>query len=240
MVPLTVAIPTMKRFSFLQKSVPQMLENPLITAVVICDETGEDIRQIETTSWGKHPKLRLHQNPKRLGMYYNKRKCMEVSPTEWVAVLDSDNLFPEDFFETIHDLWKKEGANSKTVYASGQILRVFLKTGESEEKTKQFSGLKISKTNWNTVFQMPGWNFLLNDGNWIGHKSLLDAWPTDIKEEQIRATDSLRIVRNFIKEGYTYFIVPDLRYIHTVHDDSEWIKTEAESSYLLATTNWRL
>ncbi len=237
---LTVAIPTMKRFSFLQKSVPQMLDNPLITAVVICDETGEDASQIEKTSWGKHPKLRLHRNIQRLGMYYNKRKCMEVSPTDWVAVLDSDNIFPEEFFETIHDLWNKEGANSKTIYASGQIVRVFLKTGESEEKTKQFSGMTITKGNWNTVLQTPGWNFLLNDGNWIGHKSLLDAWPTDIKEEQIRATDSLRIVRNFIQKGYSYSVVPDLRYIHTVHDDSEWIKTEMESSYLLATTNWRI
>lgn len=237
---LTVAIPTMKRFSFLQKTVPQMLDNPLITAVAICDETGEDVNQIEQTAWGKHPKLRLHRNPKRLGMYYNKRKCMEVSPTEWVAVLDSDNLFPEEFFETIHDLWATEGEDSKTVYASGHIVRVFLKTGESEEKTGQFSGMKITKTNWNSVLQTPGWNFLLNDGNWIGHRSLLQAWPTDIQEEQIRATDSLRIVRNFVQNGFTYSIVPDLRYIHTVHEDSEWIKTEMESSYLLATTNWRL
>lgn len=211
-----------------------MLDNPLITAVVICDETGEDIDQIEKQSWGKHPKLRLHRNPKRLGMYYNKRKCMEVSPTDWVAVLDSDNIFPEEFFEVLQETVK----DSKTVYASGQIVRVFLKTGESEEKTKQFSGISINRSNWNTVLQTPGWNFLLNDGNWIGHKSLLQAWPTDVKEEQIRATDSLRIVRNFILKGYTYSVVPELRYIHTVHDDSEWLKTEAESSYLLATTNW--
>lgn len=224
----------MKRFSFLKKTVPAYLDNPLITAVVICDETGEDIDQIEKESWGKHPKLRLHRNPTRLGMYYNKRKCMEVSPTDWVAVLDSDNIFPEEFFEVVQETVK----NPKTVYASGQIVRVFLKTGESEEKTKQFSGLSITKSNWNTVLQTPGWNFLLNDGNWIGHKSLLQAWPTDIQEEQIRATDSLRIVRNFILKGYTYSVVPELRYIHTVHEDSEWLKTEAESSYLLATTNW--
>lgn len=235
---LTVAIPTMKRFSFLKKSIPQYLENHSITAVVVCDETGEDIDLIEKESWGKHPKLRLHRNPKRLGMYYNKRKCLELAPTEWVAVLDSDNIFPEAFFDTLHELWKDEGANQKTVYASGQIVRVFLKTGQSEQKTEQFSGLRVSKANWNTVLKSNGWNFLLNDGNWVGHKSLLQAWPTDIKEEQIRATDSIRIVRNFILNGFTYFVVPELRYIHTVHDDSEWIKTEKESSFLLATTNW--
>ena len=91
---------------------------------------------------------------------------------------------------------------------------------------------------WNTVLQTHGWNFLLNDGNWIGHTSLLHAWPTDVKEEKIRATDSIRIVRGFVEKGFTYFVVPELRYLHTVHDDSEWTKTERESSYLLATTQW--
>lgn len=176
MVPLTVAIPTMKRFSFLQKSIPMYLDNPNITAIVICDETGEDVRQIETQSWGKHPKLRLHTNPTRLGIYHNKRKCMEVSPTEWVALLDSDNIFPDEFFETIQDLWSKQGANPKMLYASGEVVRVFLKTGESEDRTAHFSGTLITKDNWNTILKTKAWNFLLNDGNWIGHKSLLDAW----------------------------------------------------------------
>jgi glycosyltransferase involved in cell wall biosynthesis len=239
-IPFTVAIPTMRRFKFLEKCVPQYLDNPLITAITICDETGEDIQQIEQMAWGKHPKLRLHRNPKRLGMYYNKRKCLELAPTDWVAVLDSDNIFPEAFFETLFDVWRDEGADKKTVYASGQIVRVFLKTGESEERTRQFQGLRITKSNWNDVLKTQGWNFLLNDGNWIGNKALLQSWPTDISEEQIRATDSIRIVRNFILNGFTYFVVPELRYIHTVHDDSEWTKTEAESSYLLGTTNWRV
>lgn len=237
---LTVAIPTMRRWKgFLEKSLPLYLENPLIHAVVVCDETGEDIAEIQKTVWNGHSKLHLHRNSQRLGMYYNKRKCMEVSPTEWIAVLDSDNVFPEDFFETLQDEWRRNGADPNTVYASGQIVRVFLQTGESEERTAHFSGMKIQKANWNRILQTPGWNFLLNDGNWIGHQSLLAAWPTDIPESQIQATDSLRIVRNFLEKGKTYFLVPGLRYIHTVHDDSEWLKTEKESSYLLATTKWR-
>lgn len=238
---LTVAIPTYRRWKgFLEKSLPGFLENEHVEKVLVCDETGEDIEQISASRWGKHPKLILHKNPKRLGMYYNKRKCLELAPTPWVAVLDSDNIFPEEFFETITSHWEDKGADPKKIYASSEIVRVFLKTGESEEKTRHFSGYEISRSNWNSVLQTPGWNFLLNDGNWIGHRDLLNAWPTNISEEKIRATDSLRIVRNFVLAGFTYCVVPGLRYIHTVHDDSEWIKTEAESSYLLATTEWRI
>lgn len=233
---LTVAIPTMRRWKgFLEKSLPQFLDNDRVTKVLICDETGEDVTAIERSQYANHPKLILHINERRLGMYANKRKCVELSPTPWVAVLDSDNLFPDDYFEAFFETQKDE----KTVYAASEIVRVFLQTGESEERTRHFTGARITKATWNQILQMKDWNFLLNDGNWVAHQSVLEAWPP-MQEEKVKATDSIRIVKNLVVHGWTYFIVPGMRYIHTVHDDSEWIKTDKESSYLLATTEWRL
>lgn len=237
-IQLTVAIPTMKRWSFLKKLVPQLLENDLIQNVLICDETGDDVKEIQKSSFGKHDKLILHTNTKKLGMYANKRKCIELSPTEWVAVLDSDNIFPDLFFETLIQYWQTNGINSKTIYASSHIIRLFLNNSKTEEKTAHFSGMAINKSNWNKILKMNASVFLLNDGNWIGHKSVLETWPTNIPDEQIRATDSILIIKNAIEKGFTYFVVPELTYIHTVHDDSEWLKTERESNYLLGTTNW--
>jgi hypothetical protein len=237
-MPLTVAIPTMNRWTgFLDRILPGYLENPLITNVLICDETGNDVNAIQASKWASHPKLTLHVNEKRLGMYANKRECVRLAPTEWVAVLDSDNIFPEDFFETL--LAECDFTNTKTVFASSHIVRVFKDTGKSEERTAHFSGMQITRTNWNEVLKMQAWHFLLNDGNWVANKAVLDAWPP-LPEDRVAATDSLTIARNFVRGGFTYFIVPGLRYIHTVHDDSEWIKTEQKSSYLLATTDWRL
>jgi glycosyltransferase involved in cell wall biosynthesis len=239
-IQLTVAIPTMRRWKgFLEKSLPMFLANENVYKVLICDETGEDVKAIQASRWSTHSKLLLHTNERRLGMYANKRKCVELSPTDWVAVLDSDNVFPDEYFEALFDTWKDEGANTKTVYAASEILRVFLKTGESEERTRHFTGMRITKHNWNQVLQTKAWNFLLNDGNWVGHRSVLDAWPP-LAEEKVRATDSIRIVKNLIQNGWTYYVTPGMRYIHTVHDDSEWIKTERDSSYLLATTEWRI
>lgn len=239
-IELTVAIPTMRRWKgFLEKSLPMFLENPYVSRVLICDETGEDVKAIEQTEYVNHPKLILITNERRLGMYANKRKCVELSPTPWVAVLDSDNIFPDQYFEALFDIWKDEGASTKTVYAASEIVRVFLKTGESEERTNHFTGLRIHRKNWNQVLQMRDWNFLLNDGNWVGHKSVLEAWPP-MAEEKIRATDSIRIVKQLVEKGWTYYIAPGMRYIHTVHDDSEWIKTDRESSFLLATTDWKI
>ena len=46
MVNLTLAIPTWRRYNFLEKVLEQYLENPLIQKLVICDETGEDVEAI--------------------------------------------------------------------------------------------------------------------------------------------------------------------------------------------------
>lgn len=239
-IQLTVAIPTMRRWSgFLEKSLPMFLSNDMISKVLICDETGEDVQAIRESRWASHPKLLLHINERRLGVYGNKRRCMELAPTDWVAVLDSDNLFPDTFFDTLFETWKDEGSDIRTVYAASENIRVFLKTGESEERTRHFSGMRISRATWNKVLQMKAWNFLLNDGNWIAHKSVLTAWP-ELPEDQVIGTDSIRIIRGFVEKGWTLYIVPGLRYIHTVHDGSHWLATEAQSSYLLATTNWKI
>jgi glycosyltransferase involved in cell wall biosynthesis len=242
MVNLAVAIPTWRRWSFLEKALGPYLENDLIQKVVVCDETGEDVAAIKASRFANHTKLILHVNDNKLGMYHNKRKCLEVAAAagaEWVSVIDSDNLFSDDFFETLVDAIQKEN-NIKTVFAATDIIHLHKKTGTSMVHTKQFAGYKITKKNWNQILQMPKWNFLLNDGNWTAHKDVLSCFNPCADEEQIRATDSLLLAKEMILGGFTYYVVPGLKYIHTVHDDSEWIKTEEISLKLLRTTKWHI
>ena len=238
---LTVAIPTMRRWdAFLKQILPVYLNCPLIDYVVICDETGEDIDAIRKTEMAINPKLRLYKNKTRLGVYYNKRNCLERAPTDWVAVLDSDNYFQDSYFQNIMDIWEKEGANPHTVYAAGNMIRVHLDGRDSEDRLAAFRGLKINKENWNLILQVDNWNFLLNDGNWIGHKSLLNILPDDVDDSTIGGTDSIYIARKAVASGYTYWVVPELTYIHTVHDGSHWLQTAAESNRLLALKDWRI
>ena len=237
MVQLTVAIPTLRRWGFLQKTLPSLLDNDLITWVVISDETGEDIKQIQATEYATNSKLILSTNTEILGMYRNKRRCLELAPTEWVAVLDSDNVFPEAFFETIMD--ELQTADQKTIYASANIVRLFLKTGESEERTQHFSGKKINQSNWNETLQTRAWNFLLNDGNCIWPRDVVKHFP-DIPEDQMVGTDSIFFMRQAIQAGYTLSVEPTMRYVHTVHDGSHWLQNAQVSSRLMGMRDWRV
>jgi len=235
---ITVAIPTMDRWSFLKDQLPKFLEDPNVDYVVISDENGNDISAICNVELDSDVKLRLYQNDSQLGVYGNKRQCFLKSPSPWVAVLDSDNQFGPDFFSEFLKCKERDGpAAEKIIYCAGQIVRVDLKTGFTEDKTSQFSGMKINRENWNTVLQMKGWNFLLNDGNCIWPKSAIKHFP-DLPEEQIVGTDSIFFMRQAIQAGYTLSVEPTMSYVHTVHDGSHWLQNAAVSSKLMGTRIW--
>jgi glycosyltransferase involved in cell wall biosynthesis len=235
---LTVAIPTMNRWSFLKTQLHKYLDNPKITNVVICDETGDDVEAICQEGYDRNSKLRLYVNDTVLGVYGNKRKCILHSPTEWVAILDSDNRFETDFFDAFWEAVALDGTSpKKTIYAAGENIRLDLKTGLTENRTEHFSGKLINRINWNSVLQTQGWNFLLNDGNWIAPTRVVEHFP-ELEESSIVGTDSIFMMRQMILAGYTLRLEPKMKYIHTVHDGSHWLQTAAVSSRLLGSRSW--
>ena len=229
----------MDRWStFLKSELPAYLSNPTIDAVVISDENGNDIQSICEAGLDTDPKLRLYQNDSVLGVYGNKRQCLLRSSTDYVAVLDSDNHFEPAFFEAFYASRQRDGGD-KTIYCAGNNRRVDLNTGIEEDRTRHFSGMRISRSNWNTVLEMTGWNFLLNDGNCIWPRAVVKHMP-DLPEEQIVGTDSIYAMRQAIQAGYTLCVEPTMSYIHTVHDGSHWLQNARVSSRLMGMRDWRV
>jgi hypothetical protein len=235
---LTIAIPTMRRFSFLKESLPVYLAHPGVGEVLVCDETGEDCAAIEATPFTQNPKLRLVRNEKRLGIYQNKRKAMTLATCPFVACLDSDNHFDEEWLDTITNLLKK--SDGKTIYASADFKCANIDTGGMTYPCEEFSGLKLDAASWNTIFKIPRWNFLLNDGNWVVPYKACLALPEATTSESLEAADAIYMLREFVSKGFVVYYVPDLAYLHTVHSDSSWLKSEAESTRILNETDWRL
>jgi len=237
---LTVAIPTMDRWSaFLSKELPNYLDNPMIDTVVISDENGNDIQAICEAGLDANPKLRLYQNDTVLGVYGNKRQCFLRSSTDWVAVLDSDNHFDPDFFNVFYQCNLRDEGSKTVIYCAGDNRRLDLDTGLVEDRIRHFSGMRISRDNWNTVLEKTGWNFLLNDGNCIWPKDVVKHLP-DLPEEQIVGTDSIYAMRQAIQAGYTLSVEPTMSYIHTVHSGSHWLQNAHISSRLLAMRDWKV
>jgi len=231
---LTIAIPTLNRWKFLQDSLPTFLDRPEVAEVIVCDENGDDAKQCMNSSFAQHPRLRIVVNERVLGIYENKRKCISLSKTNWVAVLDSDNFFPEEWFDTLTDVINLNDLTR--VYASAEAKHV--RNGSVKEYTKDFSGLELTAKVWNSIFEKPNWNFLLNEGNWVVPKRVLEVLPASVKSSDLMAADAIFMLRSFVAGGYTVHYVPGLAYFHTVHDGSTWLKTERESTKILNQTNW--
>jgi hypothetical protein len=239
---LAIAIPTMDRWDFLKRQLPVYLEHPSVDCVIICDENGHDIDEICAAGLDTNPKLRLYQNETVLGVYGNKRQCLMKAPTDYVAVLDSDNFFDAAYITTVVDCIKRDlyENNNTTIYCAAGNERLFLETGKVENKIKHFSGMLINRSNWNNILKIPWSLFLLNDGNFVVHKSLLNILPDDVNDNLIVATDAIYVARKAVGAGFTYWVVPELSYIHTVHDESYWLRTATESSRILMGKDWRI
>jgi hypothetical protein len=237
---LTIAIPTMKRFSFLQHTLPLYLNRPEVARVVLCDETGEDATAIQASSFSNHPKLRVLVNERRLGIYENKLKCIrESQETPMVAVLDSDNLFSEEWFEVLSETVQRLGMS--TIYASAGFVSIDQRTGATKTPCSSFSGTRISNKTWNSTFLKPGWNHLLNDGNWVlPSKEAFAALPTNVKSSDLEAADAIFMLQQFVKQGMEIYYVPGLSYKHIVHDGSSWLQTAKESTQIFTTREWKL
>ena len=234
---LSICIPTMKRWNFLKLTIPEMLKHDIVKEIVICDETGEDIEEIEKSKFGKNTKLRLIKNEKRLGIYRNKRKVGNLATGEWIGILDSDNIFPDIWFEEIESIITKD-KEKKTIYGSASFRNVNLETGKDEKPCIEFDGLELNKQTWNTMFNRRKWNFLLNDGNWVLPREAMKEL-NDIESEKLQAADAIYMLRCWIEGGYRMKYIEGLEYIHTVHGGSSWLETERESTRIL-NQDWRI
>jgi glycosyltransferase involved in cell wall biosynthesis len=246
---LSIAIPTMNRWEFLQDSLPLYLSRPEVLEVIVCDETGEDIDAIQASPFytslktTERSRLRLFKNENRLGIYANKRKAFEQAIAPFVAVLDSDNIFSEEWFEVLRT--KINLKDKKTIYASASFLSLNVDTGESNRPCEDFEGKRITKNSWNSTFTQTRWNHLLNDGNWVVPREAFKAWPLPEKVSKgflagAKFCDALFSLRAMIEAGFEIWYVPDLSYIHTVHKGSSWLQTSAPSCQAITTTDWRI
>jgi len=236
---LGIAITTMNRFSFLKESLPIYLGHPDVGEVVVCDETGEDMKQIlQTETFYTNPKLRVVTNKSRLGIYKNKCKALSLCTTAYVAVLDSDNHFSEEWIDTVIETLRS--SDGKTILASADFRNMNIMTGELTYPCKEFSGLRLDMVTWNKVFEKPRWNFLLNDGNWVVPRECFACLPQETTSQSLQAADAIFMLQCFIKGGYSIYYVPGLTYLHVVHDGSTWLQTEKESTRILNTISWRI
>jgi glycosyltransferase involved in cell wall biosynthesis len=211
---LTVAIPTMKRWNFLKDNLDIYLNRPEVGEVILCDETGEDVNTIGRSKYRHNPKLRLIINDTILGIYRNKVQCMKRARFPWIALLDSDDYFMDDWFDKIKKVLVKD--NPKQIYTSASFITSNIDTRATVMPDSSFVDYRINNLNWNSIIKLRSWNMLFH-GNWVLSKEAYEV--LDPTKRRLEGVESLYMLREFIRNGYEIWYVPGLRYIHTTYSN---------------------
>lgn len=207
---------------------------PCVERVVVCDESGADIQQIQETcrDWAFDPKLKLHKNTRQLGAYFNKQECVKkahehASPKGtgcWVALIDSDNFAPLDtfFIPWLNYVTTTVAADENKVYAPASNI-----DPATQQKTDFSLFNVLDSSNVRSAFYRFRQSFtLLNTGNYIVHSSTYlrrcDLLPLMelVQRRRLTASDVAIRALALFSTGAVLQIVPGMSYEHSVHDDS--------------------
>jgi len=231
-LPISLCIPTKNRYdSFLNRYVEQYiryLDNMIISEIIICDEDGGDYNKFLNNQIYKpyicNGKLKIFKNERILGVFENKLKVVSLSNNEFVALIDSDNFCDESYFTTVREyiINNKQSLSKHIILAPSR--------GKPNFDFTQYSGEIITTKNLGLFFNRSDYGVLLNTGNYVLTKSIVNNIKYHRSQEiltKISACDVMYFILLAFQQftDFEFHIIKDLSYDHSLHDDSEYIKT---------------
>lgn len=207
---ISLCLTNFNRSDLLFESIAQLLGDERISEIVISDDCS-DVSIYNTVVWKYNgiDKVKIFRNEHNLDCYRNKRQSVKRATSDWVAVLDSDNIFRKDFIDAIFSQFPW---NNSWAYAPEFARPHFNFTA--------ISGTAISRNNVASVLPNGNCSTMLNAMNYfVNRDEYLRVW--DASTDPV-TSDSLFQNYNWIKGGNTIYVTPGLQYEHRVHDGSHY------------------
>lgn len=236
---ISLCIPTMNRFDkFLSGyciEYVKFLDEGLINEIIICDETGNDYEKIiKYTGFQKYinsNKLRLYKNNQILGVFLNKLKVCSLARNNYIALIDSDNFCDKVYFKTAINYIKGKG-----LFNTNNNFILSPSFAKPNFNFKNFENEVITRNNIRNYLKGNQFGVLINTGNYILTKDIINNIKfTKNKNliDKISACDvmffNLLVFQQF--NNFSFHVVKDLEYEHSVHEDSEYLKTNNKCAY---------
>jgi glycosyltransferase involved in cell wall biosynthesis len=207
---LTLAITVFNRYDLLLESLSQVIDDPRIDEILICDDHSKDeywnkIKELPLLS----PKIKVVRQLENRGMQENKSHAIGFSKHDWVIILDSDNKIDKSYLDAIPN----------ELFADTIYMPDFAKPQFS---FKKYSGLIFNKSNIKNFINDPPLSVLLNCCNYLVNKNeYLSVYK---KDPSIDGADTVNMAKNWLAAGKNFFVVPDMEYDHRVHKESQFLK----------------
>lgn len=230
---LSLAITTFNRYEMTVESFAQVIDDPRIDDIVILDDCSTDNSyQKLVEHFNGNEKVRVIRQGQNRGMLVNKFHAVGYAKNEWVALLDSDNVFGKTYFDAFYyqGVYDTPQLYSNTIYMPSFAKPTF--------DYRKFSGKKYDRFNAIDLLSDSLGNCLVNTCNYIVHR---DSYCKIFQDnESMRGTDTLWFNYLWLKAGNSFYIVPDMQYFHREHDGSTWAQHAAYNMKMADSINQKI
>jgi glycosyltransferase involved in cell wall biosynthesis len=227
----SLVITTYNRFdSFLDGFLEKYLQNSYIHEIIISDDCSNDYSKL-VSKYGNNDKIKLFTNSENLKALKNKCIACTKATKEWICLMDSDNYCDIDYFETLIKFWNINGLNTNMIYLPEKGIPTPRLT------FTEYIGKIINKEtiNWDTIDEC-----LINIGNYVFHKSIVNYIEPLIKQNLYPYTLDVKYMNYiWINNDIQLVVVPDMTYIHTVHNESYYAQYSQFLSGFDKQFNWK-
>lgn len=208
---LSIVIPTWERVEMTIASFFNVVNDERIEKIVIVDDASSDETYLRLKTYcDRLPKVLLYRNETNKDCYRNKATSVSYSPTPFCIILDSDNIIDTDYIDKIFEQeWDEKTA----------LMPSFAYPHFSYEA---YNGVVLDKENAANYIDLPLAETCLNCMNYFVNKHFyMKVWDGSIDPV---TSDSLYQNYNWLLNGGKIHIVEGLRYIHTIHENSHYLK----------------
>lgn len=207
---VTLAITVYNRWELLLESFAQVIDDPRIDEVLICDDHSKDEYWNKIKELPKlNDKIKVVRQLENRNMSRNKRDAIFNSKNEWVIIFDSDNVIGKDYLDAI-----PETLDDNTIYLPCFARPTF--------DFRKYSGLVIQKEYAAFEISDDTFNMMLNCCNYLVPR---DKYLLAFEEDAtVKASDTITFAYNWLKKGNKFNVVSGMEYAHRIHPESGFLQ----------------
>jgi glycosyltransferase involved in cell wall biosynthesis len=219
---LTLAITVYNRWDLLLESFSQVIDDPRIDEILICDDHSKDeywnkIKELPSLS----PKINVVRQLENRNMSVNKRDAIFHSKNDWVIIFDSDNVIGKDYLDAL----ETEGELlSRFIYCPSWAKPNF---DYRKYERRLFSVKPVFPDTRGALGNRPDFNdsdtaCLFNTANYVVKRSeYLEVWQ---ENKSVNCADTIWFNYLWLKAGNYFTVLPGMHYEHRVHKDSGFLQ----------------
>ena len=216
---LSLCIPTYNSSSFFEKSFIKVLNNSIVKEIIINDDNSNDYEDLlNKVELLNNKKISVYKNEKNLKPFHNKYEIVKKSKTDWVILLDSDNIIDNDYIYKIYD--------------EDWIDTIILCPEKALPNFKYSHILDVGLININNCRHFERFQFdtFLNTGNYFFNKDkYVKNWEIIPFEEKESLLDVIYYNAYWLINGNGLKIISGLEYQHTIRNNSFYMEKQNET-----------